>query len=304
MLTASERQRRCDAHGAQDAGGRRPRSRSRHAARPEDAALFGRADRHRAGAPARSAVLHDRAGAGGHQAAAPLRNLGRRARQPVLSLPHHRRWPRARDAVHGAQPLRRPRAGAARPVPRVHVQTSALRPRHVDRDSVRKAFSHLVISDRVLDQLGPAINAGHSMFVYGPPGNGKTVISQAIHNLLEGDIDIPHALEVEGSIIRFFDPVNHEPLPEPDDADGLDLTDELRSPLGALPPADGDGGRRADARSARTELQPDDGILPRAGAGGRQRRRAGHRRLRPAALLAARSVEPLDRAARKPASTS
>ncbi len=51
---------------------------------------------------------------------------------------------------------------------------------------------------QVLDQLGPAINAGHSMFVYGPPGNGKTVISQAIHNLLEGDIAIPHAIEVEG----------------------------------------------------------------------------------------------------------
>lgn len=96
--------------------------------------------------------------------------------------------------------------------------------RHVDRSSVRKAFSHLVINDRVLDQLGPAINAAHSMFVYGPPGNGKTVISQAIHNLLEGSLYIPHALEVEGSIIGFFDPVNHEPLPETDKLDGLDLT--------------------------------------------------------------------------------
>jgi predicted ATPase with chaperone activity len=82
-----------------------------------------------------------------------------------------------------------------------------------DRRRVRKAFSHLVISDRVLDQLGPAINSGHSMFVYGPPGNGKTVISQAIRNLLDGEISIPHALEVEGSIIRLFDPVNHEEVP-------------------------------------------------------------------------------------------
>ena len=81
------------------------------------------------------------------------------------------------------------------------------------RDRVRQAFSHLVLSDRVLDQLGPAINASHSMFVYGPPGNGKTVIAQAIRNLLEGEIAIPHALEVEGSIIRIFDPVNHRPLP-------------------------------------------------------------------------------------------
>ena len=55
------------------------------------------------------------------------------------------------------------------------------------------------------------------MFVYGPPGNGKTVISQAIRNLLDGEIAIPHALEVEGSIIRLFDPVNHEADPTADD---------------------------------------------------------------------------------------
>jgi predicted ATPase with chaperone activity len=85
-------------------------------------------------------------------------------------------------------------------------------PRSATRDLVRDAFSHLVISQQVLDQLGPAINAGHSMFVYGPPGNGKTVISQAIRKLLHGGIAIPHAVEIEGSIVRFFDPVNHEPL--------------------------------------------------------------------------------------------
>ena len=61
------------------------------------------------------------------------------------------------------------------------------------------------------------------MFVYGPPGNGKTVISQAIRKLLRGQIFIPHALEVEGSIIRFFDPVNHEPVPEEDQDPGLEL---------------------------------------------------------------------------------
>jgi predicted ATPase with chaperone activity len=80
------------------------------------------------------------------------------------------------------------------------------------RARIRDAFSHLVISDHVVDQLGPAINARHSMFVYGPPGNGKTVISQAIRNVLDGEIAIPHAIEVEGSIIRIFDPVIHEPV--------------------------------------------------------------------------------------------
>ena len=98
-------------------------------------------------------------------------------------------------------------------------------PPHASRHEVRDAFSHLVIGQRVLDQLGPAINAGHSMFVYGPPGNGKTVISQAIQKLLRGEIAIPHAIEVEGNIVRIFDPVNHEPL-EPEDAQvGLALAD-------------------------------------------------------------------------------
>jgi hypothetical protein len=89
-------------------------------------------------------------------------------------------------------------------------------PHAVSRARVRKAFSHLVLSDKVLDQVGPAIAAQHSMFVYGPPGNGKTVIAQAIRNLLEGEIAVPHAIEVEGQIIRVFDPVNHEPLVEPE----------------------------------------------------------------------------------------
>src|SRR5262245_53164352 len=97
-------------------------------------------------------------------------------------------------------------------------------PRFATRERVRDAFSHLVISQRVLDQLGPAINAGHSMFVYGPPGNGKTVISQAVGRLMHGDIGIPHAIEVEGSIVRLFDPVNHEPIPPSEDEEpSLDL---------------------------------------------------------------------------------
>lgn len=97
----------------------------------------------------------------------------------------------------------------------------AAAPRTISRAQVRKAFSHLVLSDRVLDQIGPAVAARHSMFVYGPPGNGKTVIAQAIRNLLEGEIAIPHAVEVEGQIIRIYDPVNHERLPADEPVDDL-----------------------------------------------------------------------------------
>jgi hypothetical protein len=95
-------------------------------------------------------------------------------------------------------------------------------PNRVSRDEVLRAYSHLVIGERVLDQIGPAVNAGHSMFVYGPPGNGKTVISQAIRKLLVGDIAIPHAIEVEGAIVRLFDPVQHEPLPLDEPPDSMD----------------------------------------------------------------------------------
>jgi predicted ATPase with chaperone activity len=82
------------------------------------------------------------------------------------------------------------------------------------RDDVKRAFSHLVLTQRVLDQLGPAINAAHSLFVYGPPGNGKTVIAQAIKNLMPEDFWVPQALEVDGSIIQVYDPVNHETIPD------------------------------------------------------------------------------------------
>jgi predicted ATPase with chaperone activity len=90
------------------------------------------------------------------------------------------------------------------------LEFDATAPKRIARADVERGFSHLVLSQQVLDKLGPAVNSGQSLFVYGPPGNGKTVISQAIRNLLPGDIWIPHALEVDGSIIQVFDPINHD----------------------------------------------------------------------------------------------
>ena len=91
----------------------------------------------------------------------------------------------------------------------------------VTRHSVEQAFSHLVLSQRVLDQLGPAVNGGHSLFVYGPPGNGKTVISQGIARLLTGDVAIPHAIDFDGHLVQLFDPAVHTPLPV-ENSDALD----------------------------------------------------------------------------------
>ncbi|MFB3855355.1 MAG: ATP-binding protein [Vicinamibacterales bacterium] len=89
-------------------------------------------------------------------------------------------------------------------------------------DEVKAAFSHLVLSPELLDQLGAAINGGRSMFIYGPPGNGKTVISQAIGKVLHGEIWVPIALEVEGNIITLYDPINHEAIDGEAPTDALD----------------------------------------------------------------------------------
>jgi predicted ATPase with chaperone activity len=95
----------------------------------------------------------------------------------------------------------------------------------LSRNVIHRAFSHLVLSPRVIDHLGPAIAARHSLFVYGPPGNGKTVISQAIRNVMLGDIAVPHAISVDGHIIRVFDPVYHERVDDEASGEGLARND-------------------------------------------------------------------------------
>jgi hypothetical protein len=88
----------------------------------------------------------------------------------------------------------------------------------IDHDRLRQGFSHLVIGDHVLEQLGPALNAGRAVFLYGPPGNGKTVIADGLGRALGGDMYVPHAIDVDGQIIRVFDPINHDSLEADEDA--------------------------------------------------------------------------------------
>jgi predicted ATPase with chaperone activity len=85
----------------------------------------------------------------------------------------------------------------------------------VHQRQLRQALSHLVFNPETFDQVGPAINSGRSIFLFGPPGNGKTSVAEAIGSLLmEGDMYIPYAMEVEGQIIKVFDDVNHVVLTE------------------------------------------------------------------------------------------
>ena len=87
----------------------------------------------------------------------------------------------------------------------------AARP-YVDKDKLSTGFEQLIVSKPMLDQLGPAVNSGKSLFLYGAPGNGKTVIAEGIGRALGDEMFVPHAMDVDGQIITMFDPVNHTHL--------------------------------------------------------------------------------------------
>lgn len=82
----------------------------------------------------------------------------------------------------------------------------------VSQAEVKKALSHLVISSSMLMRIGPAVNSGRSIFLFGPPGDGKTVIARAMASMLGGEIYIPYAVEVDGHIIKVFDDLSHTPV--------------------------------------------------------------------------------------------
>jgi hypothetical protein len=93
----------------------------------------------------------------------------------------------------------------------------AARP-YLDRERLSAGFQHLVVGKGMLDQLGPAVNSGKALFLYGAPGNGKTVVAEGIGHALGGEMFVPFAVDVDGQQITMFDPVSHQavtPASEP-----------------------------------------------------------------------------------------
>jgi len=94
----------------------------------------------------------------------------------------------------------------------------------VREEDLKRAFSDLLIAPEMLDKLGPAINSGRGMFLFGEPGNGKTSIAERVTSCFGSTIWIPRALGIDGDIIRLFDPGVHEEV-ETDRGEGIfDLT--------------------------------------------------------------------------------
>ena len=90
------------------------------------------------------------------------------------------------------------------------VERQSVRGSHIGPDEVREGFSHLVLDDRTIDLLGPAINSARSVFLWGDAGNGKTTISEAVVNIYGDFIYIPLAVYADGQVIQLYDPVIHE----------------------------------------------------------------------------------------------
>ncbi|SPH20534.1 hypothetical protein ASD8599_01271 [Ascidiaceihabitans donghaensis] len=119
----------------------------------------------------------------------------------------------------------------AMPVPldvyREQVKRQSIRNLMVTRAQLTNAMGHLVLPDALIGNLGPAVSAGRSILMYGPPGNGKSSISNGIRDALGDMVYVPHAIEYAGQVITVYDPIVHNAV-----ADEVDDPNVLRKTSG------------------------------------------------------------------------
>jgi predicted ATPase with chaperone activity len=105
------------------------------------------------------------------------------------------------------------------PVPltsyQLQVQKQTITNEIIGMERLSKALAHLVLSDDVIRRLGPAANSGRAILVYGAAGNGKTSIAEALAEAFQQPVYIPHCIEEDGQIIKFFDPAVHVAIRTP-----------------------------------------------------------------------------------------
>ncbi|MBU2942711.1 ATPase [Shimia thalassica] len=101
----------------------------------------------------------------------------------------------------------------AMPVPldvyREQVKRQSIRNVQISRKQLTDAMGHLILPDSLLDHLGPAVGSGRSILMYGPPGNGKSSISNGIRDAMGDKIYVPYAIEYAGQVITVYDPIVH-----------------------------------------------------------------------------------------------
>jgi hypothetical protein len=118
----------------------------------------------------------------------------------------------------------------ALPVPleiyKKQVQNQSVRNIAITRDSLLSNMGHLILPEHLLEHLGPAVSSGRSILLYGPPGNGKSAISNGIRDALGDMIYIPQCIEYAGQVVTLYDPIVHTLVDEEHhDASSLRRTD-------------------------------------------------------------------------------
>jgi len=120
-----------------------------------------------------------------------------------------------RGTAKAKEAMDRTSYASAAPVP-LDMYLDSLRAQNTERPPIRQkqlrgVMNNLVITDEMLTKVGPAVNSGKAIFLYGPPGNGKTTIAERVGEIVLGeDMWVPFAIDVNGQIIQMFDQINHQ----------------------------------------------------------------------------------------------
>ena len=102
------------------------------------------------------------------------------------------------------------------------VEAQSLVHSNPSEDALHEAFEGLLLNHRMLDRLGPAINSGRGLFLFGSPGNGKTSIAERVTGAFGKYIWLPRAIGIDGEIVRLYDPVNHHQAPLKENSELID----------------------------------------------------------------------------------
>ena len=90
----------------------------------------------------------------------------------------------------------------------------------VTRQRPNEAFDGLVMPERFVSRLGPAVNSGNAILIYGPAGNGKTTVAEIVANIFQNVIYIPYCVEIDGEIMKVLDPSVHRVVEDKGVQDG------------------------------------------------------------------------------------